>query len=68
MLIARAKATAHLFAHGNMFRGHRACRMYRYFGFDTMAVFCSCGKVFGTHFTKPGDSAMFVHHKQLVTK
>lgn len=45
-IIARAKAFAHLWHNFNMFRGHEVWRAYRWFGFDTRRVFCSCGLEF----------------------
>jgi hypothetical protein len=47
MLKARAKATAHLWYRFNFLRGHRICRLYRWYGFDTICIWCDCGKVFG---------------------
>jgi len=52
MVGPRLKAVAHLWAHGNLFRGHRIWRWYRHHGLDTLAVFCECGAVFGN---KTGD-------------
>jgi len=48
MLRARWKATLHLWHRFNFLRGHRICRLYRWWGFDTLAIWCSgCGRVFG---------------------
>jgi hypothetical protein len=46
MVRARARAAVHLWSDWNLFRGHRIWRAYRWFGFDTRRVFCSCGKEF----------------------
>ncbi len=45
MIRARAKAVGHIwmgFRPGN----HRIWRMYKYWGFKTLRVFCECGKEF----------------------
>lgn len=47
LLLARLKATLHWWHRFNGLRGHRICRIYRWLGLDTMAVFCDCGRVFG---------------------
>lgn len=49
MVKARWAAFLHVVATGSILNGnhHRIWRLYRYFGFDTRAVFCSCGKLFG---------------------
>jgi len=47
MLRARWKATLHLWHNFNFLHGHRICRLYRWWGFDTQAIWCTCGKVFG---------------------
>jgi hypothetical protein len=48
-MIARAKATAHLWRRFNLFRGgHDIWRVFRWWGWDTQRVFCSCGKEFTT--------------------
>ena len=45
MVRARVKAALHIwmgFRPGN----HRIWRYYRYFGFDTLKIWCTCGKEF----------------------
>lgn len=46
MIRARGKAVMHLWHHLHDLRSHRIWRVYRWFGFDTLRVFCSCGKEF----------------------
>jgi hypothetical protein len=46
-IIARLKATAHLWHRFNLYRsGHDIWRVYRWWGWDTTRVICTCGKEF----------------------
>lgn len=46
-LIARWKATVHIWTDWRLFRGgHDIWRVYRWWGWKTERVFCSCGKEF----------------------
>lgn len=46
MVLPRVRAASHILRH--TFRGdHKIWRLYRWWGLDTHAVFCSCGKAFG---------------------
>jgi hypothetical protein len=51
LIRARAKGAVHIWRHFTLtggFNGHRIWRLYRWFGFDTLSVFCECGMQFGS--------------------